>query len=89
MLPQVHGPCDTHPAIEALVIAGYRRMSGASKLERMCAMNRMGQELALADLRRRYPADTPAVRRLRLAARWLGADLMRKAFGWDPDREGM
>ena len=87
--PGVHGPSDTDPAIEALVIAGYRRMSGATKLERMCAMNRMGQELARADLRRRYPDDEPAVQRLRLAARWLGADLMRKAFGWDPDREGM
>ncbi|MBX3186665.1 MAG: hypothetical protein KF819_06605 [Labilithrix sp.] len=82
-------PNDTDPKVDAILIAGYRRMAAWQKLERMCALNRMGQELALADLRRRYPDDSPREQRLRLASRWLDADLMRKVFGWDPGREGM
>ncbi len=80
---------DTDPAVQAILLEGYRRMSGAQKLARMCAMYRMAQELARADIRRRYPDDSPRQVQLRLASRWLGADLMRRVFGWDPDREGM
>ena len=35
MLGEVHGSSDTHSAIEALVIAGYRRMSGAEAAQQI------------------------------------------------------
>jgi hypothetical protein len=44
--------------------------------------------LALADIRRRHPNASDRECALRLASRHISADLMRKAFGWDPDVEG-
>jgi hypothetical protein len=76
-------PKDTHPAVEALLIEGYRRMSPSQKLERVRALNHAVQELALADIRRRYPYADEREQALRLASRWLDPELMVRAFGWD------
>jgi hypothetical protein len=76
-------PSDTHPAVEALLIEGYRRMSPSQKLERVRALNHAVQELALADIRRRHPDADEREQALRLASRWLDPDLMVHAFGWD------
>ena len=81
-------PSDTHPAVEAFLIEGYRRMTVAEKLARMSEMSRAVQELALVDIRRRHPHADAREQALRLASRSLDADTMRRAFGWDPDREG-
>lgn len=74
---------DTHPAIEHLIIEGYRRMTVAEKLERVRAMTRSVQQLALVDIRRRHPNADEREIRLRLASRWLPAELMLRVFGWD------
>lgn len=79
-------PGDTTPEVEALLIEGYRRMTPAAKLARVQALTLAVQELALLDVRRRYPEASPREQALRVAARWLPADLMRRAFGWDPDQ---
>jgi hypothetical protein len=79
---------DTHPAIEALLIEGYRRMSPSEKLERVRALNRTVQELALADIRRRHPAADEREQALRLASRWIEPELMLRAFGWDVRKAG-
>lgn len=79
---------DTHPSIEALLIAGYRRMSPAQKIERVGALMRTVQELALADIRRRHPESGAAEQDLRLASRWIEPELMVRAFGWDPGKAG-
>ena len=79
---------DTHPAIEAFIIDGYRRMAPAQKLERVAALTRTVQLCALADIRRRHPNATVREQSLRLASRWLEPELMRKAFGWDVDKAG-
>ena len=81
-------PNDTHPAIEALLIEGYRRMSPSQKLERVRAMTRAVQELALLDVRRRHPNADAHEQSLRVASRWLDPDLMVRAFGWDPRTMG-
>jgi hypothetical protein len=47
-------PNDTYPRIEALLIQGYRAMSAAQKLERVRALTRAVQELALLNIRRRH-----------------------------------
>ena len=81
-------PNDTHPKIEALMIAGYRKMSAAQKLQRVRALTRAVQKLALLDIRRRHPNADPREQALRVASRWLGPDLMLRAFGWDLRTQG-
>jgi len=79
---------DTRPEIEAILLAGYRAMSPQQKMERVRAMTRAVQEVAMFDIRRRHPDAPERELSLRLASRWLDAATMRKVFGWDPDREG-
>jgi hypothetical protein len=79
---------DTHPEVERILIEGYRRMSVAEKLSSVRAMNQAVQTLQMGDIRRRHPDASEREVRLRLASRWLGPDLMRKAFGWDSEKEG-
>jgi len=81
-------PNDTHPAIEAYLVAGYRNMSHAQKLERVRALTRAVQELALLDVRRRHPSADERELALRVASRWLDPELMEGAFGWDVGKEG-
>ncbi len=79
---------DTDPAIEAILIEGYRRMSPAQKLERVRALTRAVQQLALLDIRRRHPDADEREQALRLASRWLEPELMLRAFGWDVREAG-
>lgn len=81
-------PNDTHPEAERVLVAGYRRMSGAQKLAQVNALSVAVQQLALLDIRRRHPNADDRELRLRLASRSLDAATMRKAFGWDPDTAG-
>jgi hypothetical protein len=81
-------PNDTHPAIEAFLVEGYRRMSPSEKLARVASLSRAVRELALADVRRAHPQAGSRELALRVASRCLDAETMRRAFGWDPDVEG-
>lgn len=81
-------PNDTHPKIEAILIEGYRKMSAAQKLNRVRALTRAVQELALLDVQRRHPEAGARERALRVASRWIEPDLMVRAFGWDVRAEG-
>jgi hypothetical protein len=79
----VSAPNDTDPRVEAMLIERYRRMSPAQKLERVRALTRAVQELALLDIRRRHPDADERELALRLASRWIEPELMVRAFGWD------
>lgn len=81
-------PNDTHPKIEALLVEGYRKMSVMQKLERVRALTRAVQELAILDVRRRHPDASAREQALRVASRWIEPDLMVRAFGWDVRVEG-
>lgn len=76
-------PNDTDPSIEALIIDGLRRMTPSQKLELVGQMTRTVQELAIADVRRRYPRADEREVSLRAASRWLGPEIMLRVFGWD------
>lgn len=79
---------DTHPDVEKILIEAYRRMTPAEKIAKMRQLNEFASQLAFADVRQRY-ADAPEREVwLRVASRNIPADLMRKAFGWDPDEKG-
>jgi hypothetical protein len=68
-----------------MMIEGYRRMSPAEKLQKVEQMNEAVLQLAAARIRKDHPGIDERELRLRLASRWLGRDLMTRAFGWDPE----
>ncbi|MGE0431557.1 MAG: hypothetical protein AB7K09_08855 [Planctomycetota bacterium] len=76
---------DTPLHVEHILLDLYRRMTPAQRAAKMLAMCRAAGELAAAGVRRQYPDASEEELRLRTAARWLPADLMRKAYGFDPD----
>ena len=79
---------DTPPEVERVLIDGYRRMSAARKIARVRDLNWTLQQLALAELRARFPDAEERTLRLRLAARSLDRSTMIAAFGWDPKADG-
>lgn len=79
---------DTRPEIEAILLQGYRRMSPSQKLARVRALTLAVQELALLDVRRRHPDAKERELALRVASRWIGSELMSRAFGWNPRTAG-
>ena len=81
-------PNDTHPVVERLLIEGFRRMTPTQKLAQVDAMTLALQQLALADIRRRYPGASEREESLRLASRRLDRATMMRVFGWDPDERG-
>ena len=83
-----HGLSDTHPEAEKRLIEGYRAMTPAQKMRSLGAMYRAARRLALVDIRRRHPEASEREVRMRLAARFLEPELMRRVYGWDPDTEG-
>lgn len=81
-------PEDTHPAIDALLIEGFRRMTPSQRLEIVTQLTQAVQELAIADVRRRHPNADEREVALCAASRWLDPDLMLRAFGWDVAKMG-
>lgn len=76
---------DTAPDIEEMQIEGLRQMPAWRKMALVSSMNRMVRTLALAGLRERYPDDSPAQRRRRLADLILGPELAARAYGPGPE----
>jgi hypothetical protein len=76
---------DTAPEIEKLQIERLRQMPAWRKLALMGEMIQTVQTLALAGLRQRYPDDTPAQRRRRLADLMLGSELAGRIYGSLPE----
>ena len=72
---------DTAPDIEAIQIAYLRQMPAHRKLAQVSQMTRAVWALALAGLRQRYPNDTPAQRRRRLADLLLDAAVAQRVYG--------
>jgi len=72
---------DTSPAAEAVLIELLREASPSRKLAMVLSANRTARLLALTGLRERYPDESPARLRRRLADLWLGPELAAKAYG--------
>jgi hypothetical protein len=70
------------------MIEGYRKMSAARKLQIMQDLINTASLLALGDIKRKHPKADRRELMLRLASRRIEPELMRKAFGWDPEVEG-
>lgn len=72
---------DTHPRMEALQIELLRNAPAWRKLEMVGQMNATVRLLALSGLKTRYPTDSPAKLRRRLADLLLGEELASKVYG--------
>jgi len=81
-------PNDTDKKVQTLLIEGYRRMSEAERLRKVCELNRLLVKLMEAEVRQRHPNADEREIRLRVASRWLPPELMQKAFGWNPKERG-
>ena len=79
---------DTSPEVERIMIEGYRKMSAWKKLKQVGEISQLVRQLAMNDIHRRYPMADDREMKLRLASRWLEPELMKKAFAWDPEKEG-
>lgn len=66
----------------------WRYATPDQKLARVFGMGRMINELARAELRKRYPGASAREIELRLASRTIPRETMIRAFGWDPDLHG-
>jgi hypothetical protein len=82
------GTSDTSPEAQEVLIELYRRMPGWRKMQQVTELTRAVNQLALMDIRRRYPNASERELTLRLASRRLPAATMREVFGWDPDEMG-
>lgn len=72
---------DTHPEIAKIHRNLLRQASPARKLAMLGQMNQTVKALALSGLRSRYPDDSPAVIRRRLADLILGPELATQVYG--------
>ena len=79
---------DTDPKMGALQIEGFRAMSATEKLMLVDSLSRFVKELALADVRRRYPHDSAREHLMRAASRWLEPDVMKRGFDWNVEGRG-
>lgn len=76
------GALDTSPEVEARQFELYRRMTPAEKARRVSDLTQGSCRLALAGLRRRYPAAGEQELLLRLAVLRLGLETVASAYGW-------
>ena len=78
---------DTPIEVERIQVEMVRQTTPGQKLARMTSLNRSLRTMAREQIRSQYPQASEREIELRTAARWLGPELMRRAFGWDPDTE--
>lgn len=73
---------------ERILIDGYRSMPVERKLRQVGELSELVRKLAFHEIRTRYPHVPERHIRLRLASRWIPAELMKAAFGWNVEKEG-
>ena len=76
---------DTSAKAQAFQDALVRYMSPAEKLERVAALSRMVNSLALEGIKMRHPTATEFWIRMRQAEQRLGRELTRTVYGWSSD----
>lgn len=69
--------------IEALSIEDVRAMPGWKKIDQVFELTEAWRESIKEKLRVRYPQVTEEGIKRRFAVVWLGADLTKKAYGWE------
>lgn len=82
------GRSDTHPALEPVIIEGYRKMSPGQRFQMAMEMSEAVRDLAKTGILKRHPGISDEELRKRLGALLLGRELSIKVNGWDPEKEG-
>lgn len=77
---------DTHPDALRVYLGIQREMPPERKLRRVAEMFDAMTALQTAEVRRLHPEASDREVFLRVTARRLGPELMRKVYGWEPDR---
>ena len=72
---------DTSPEAERVLIELLRQAPAWRKLRMVEDTNRSVKDLLRTGLRQRFPQDSPAMLRRRLADLWLGPELGAAAYG--------
>lgn len=78
-------PEDTSAVADDVQFERLRAMSPLQRAEVFTALTFAVQDLALAGLRLQHPDASDDELRLRLAARRLGAETVRRIWGWPAD----
>lgn len=78
-------PHDTTPEAWAILEDGIRNMTPAQRVRRAIGLTILAHGAALAQIRRSHPNEAPERHRLRLAARMIDRETMRRAFHYDDD----
>ena len=76
---------DTSPEAERVLIERLRQTPAWRKLRMVEDTNRSVKDLLMAGLRQRFPRESPAALRRRLADLWLEPGLSAAAYGPLPD----
>jgi hypothetical protein len=76
---------DTHPEALRVYLEIHSRMPSERKLEQVAEMYDAITALQTSEVRYLYPQATDREVFLRVTARRLGPELMRKVYGWQPD----
>ena len=79
-------PEDTSARADAVQFERLRAMSPQQRAEIFTALTFAVQDLAMAGLRQLHPDASDDELRLRLAARRLGEETVRKIWGWPADK---
>lgn len=77
---------DTHPDALRVHLKVQSQIPPEQKLRMVGEMYDAMVELQTAEVRRLYPAAGDREVFLRVTARRLGPELMKKVYGWQPDR---
>lgn len=77
---------DTHPDALRVYLRIQSQIPPESKLKRVAEMYDAINALQTAEVRRLYPKASDREVFLRVTARRLGPELMRKVYGWESDR---
>jgi hypothetical protein len=77
---------DTHPDALRVYLEIHSRMPPERKLGQVAEMYDAITTLQTSEVRRLYPEATDREVFLRVTARRLGPELMKKVYGWQPDR---
>ena len=75
---------DTHPEALRVWLDIQRRLTPEQKFRQVVEMYESITAAQTAEVRRLYPVATDREVFLRVTARRLGPELMRKAYRWDP-----
>jgi hypothetical protein len=77
---------DTHPDALRVYLKIHSGIPPGRKLSRVAEMYDAITALQTSEVRRLYPAATDREVFLRVTARRLGPELMKRVYGWQPDR---